>query len=503
MPSPRARDTRRACLNSTPNPTRIVRRIPCPRSRSYDESQLHERTGTVQGIRAAGSRLRDSLRAVHQAGPRRVQRHLDRRFLARDHPARDARSADALFPGRGRSHGLPRAHAAPDALPVQGQRQLLVVEGRRTRWPRTPSGPTRTPIATRSRFAATSRSIATRSPPCTRATRRWRSCTRAATPCMATRSPGWLIEEAWKAGSPEALMGAVLRVPPRRRLSDRAVHRHHSHAASADLRHRARLARRCRRRAGRLRAARHPAAAAVRRTVRSPRSSAAPAACAAISRTPTSSSTFPILRDLRADGATDYVAMPFRFSDGQINVVSMTSFSEGRLFHVAPRQHLRDHAGTWPPVRGPCAEAHLGQPPRNLPGAQHGQACPRRADQARGRTAHSRGDLVLRPAQFDEPVGQHGHGHLPRAPQPVLRGHGRLDHRAWRRDPRLHRRRGARDLSHRRWRRAVAELHDARRRRARRRLPRRGRRPSASPPPMPRAPTCRRSNTGSGSTSAT
>ena len=76
---------------------------------------------------------------------------------------------------------------------------------------------------------------------------------------------GWLIEEAWKAGSPEALMGAVLRLPALRRLSNRALHRHHSHAASADLRHGARLARRCRRRAGRVRAARHPAAAAIRR----------------------------------------------------------------------------------------------------------------------------------------------------------------------------------------------------------------------------------------------
>lgn len=38
---------------------------------------------------------------------------------------------------------------------------------------------------------------------------------------------------------------------------------------------------------------------------------------------------FPVVRDLRAEGATDYVAMPFRFSDGQINVVSMTSFAAG------------------------------------------------------------------------------------------------------------------------------------------------------------------------------
>jgi len=38
---------------------------------------------------------------------------------------------------------------------------------------------------------------------------------------------------------------------------------------------------------------------------------------------------FPVVRDLRAEGATDYVAMPFRFADGQINVMSMTSFARG------------------------------------------------------------------------------------------------------------------------------------------------------------------------------
>ena len=38
---------------------------------------------------------------------------------------------------------------------------------------------------------------------------------------------------------------------------------------------------------------------------------------------------FPVLRELHKEGATDYVAMPFRFSNGQINVISMTSFSRG------------------------------------------------------------------------------------------------------------------------------------------------------------------------------
>jgi uncharacterized protein (DUF427 family)/class 3 adenylate cyclase len=38
---------------------------------------------------------------------------------------------------------------------------------------------------------------------------------------------------------------------------------------------------------------------------------------------------FPVVQELHGEGATDYVAMPFRFSDGQINVMSMTSFAAG------------------------------------------------------------------------------------------------------------------------------------------------------------------------------
>lgn len=53
---------------------------------------------------------------------------------------------------------------------------------------------------------------------------------------------------------------------------------------------------------------------------------------------------FPVVRDLRAEGATDYVAMPFRFADGQLNVMSMTSFARGgfstahlgQVFEVLP-----------------------------------------------------------------------------------------------------------------------------------------------------------------------
>ena len=53
---------------------------------------------------------------------------------------------------------------------------------------------------------------------------------------------------------------------------------------------------------------------------------------------------YPVLEDLRAEGATDYVAMPMRFSDGQINIVSMSSKAPGgftvedlgRLYEILP-----------------------------------------------------------------------------------------------------------------------------------------------------------------------
>ena len=53
---------------------------------------------------------------------------------------------------------------------------------------------------------------------------------------------------------------------------------------------------------------------------------------------------FPVLKDLRDQGATDYVAMPLRFSDGQINILMLVSdapggFSTehlGQIFEVLP-----------------------------------------------------------------------------------------------------------------------------------------------------------------------
>ena len=53
---------------------------------------------------------------------------------------------------------------------------------------------------------------------------------------------------------------------------------------------------------------------------------------------------YPVLVDLKAEGATDYVAMPMPFSDGQINIISMSSKAPGgftvgdlgRLYEILP-----------------------------------------------------------------------------------------------------------------------------------------------------------------------
>ena len=64
---------------------------------------------------------------------------------------------------------------------------------------------------------------------------------------------------------------------------------------------------------------------------------------------------YPIVRELHAAGATDYVAMPFLFSDGQINLLSMTSKTPGgfsadhlaNIYEILPlfSRLLEVHAG--------------------------------------------------------------------------------------------------------------------------------------------------------------
>ena len=50
---------------------------------------------------------------------------------------------------------------------------------------------------------------------------------------------------------------------------------------------------------------------------------------------------FPILRDLKTEGATEYVAMPMRFSDGQINAVTIATDAPGG-FATADLGHIHE-----------------------------------------------------------------------------------------------------------------------------------------------------------------
>ena len=47
---------------------------------------------------------------------------------------------------------------------------------------------------------------------------------------------------------------------------------------------------------------------------------------------------YPVLEDLRAEGATDYVAMPIAFSDGQINALTLATDRPGGFTAVALNQ---------------------------------------------------------------------------------------------------------------------------------------------------------------------
>src|SRR6266581_302296 len=109
---------------------------------------------------------------------------------------------------------------------------------------------------------------------------------------------GWLLAEAWKAATPEELMAGFCRCLQEARFKDSPF--------ALILR----------------------GAGGVRRRMERPEVKL----------------DFPVVRDLKAEGASDYVAMPFRFSDGQMNVMSMTSFAAGgfstdhlgRIFEILP-----------------------------------------------------------------------------------------------------------------------------------------------------------------------
>ena len=159
---------------------------------------------------------------------------------------------------------------------------------------------------------------------------------------------------------------------------------------------------------------------------------------------------FPVVRDLHKEGATDYVAMPFRFSDGQINVMSMTSFGRGgfstahlgEIYEVLPMLGRMFEVHAQRRTATALLETYLGRP--------HRRARAQGTGEARRRRAHPCRDLVLRFPRFDAALEEHGAQGVPAAPEPLLLLHGGRGPGSGRRGAALHRRRGSRDLYDRR-----------------------------------------------------
>jgi adenylate cyclase len=155
---------------------------------------------------------------------------------------------------------------------------------------------------------------------------------------------------------------------------------------------------------------------------------------------------FPVLADLRKEGMTDYYATPLPTITGEKLLASFTTRRPGGFSdeQLAALQRLRIPVGRIAEIMGLRRKAH------NILeaylGAQTGQKVLagqiKRGDGEEIRA----GDLVLRPARLDaarridEPRG------VPEAAQRILRVRARTGAGARRRDPALHRRRGARHL---------------------------------------------------------
>ena len=112
---------------------------------------------------------------------------------------------------------------------------------------------------------------------------------------------------------------------------------------------------------------------------------------------------FPILRDIREQGATDYVAFPMPFSDGSVNVISFASdgssgFSDACIAHFEALVPVLVGG-----ARNPLAAAHGRHALGHISGAFGGRTGARGRHHAGRRRHHACGCLVQRSAQLSPP----------------------------------------------------------------------------------------------------
>ena len=154
---------------------------------------------------------------------------------------------------------------------------------------------------------------------------------------------------------------------------------------------------------------------------------------------------YPILKDLREEGVTDYIISPLRFTDGEVHFASWATMQPGGFTDT---QFSAIEAVVAPLAR--VAEIRAARRvASNLlstyVGHQAGRAHPVRPDSPRRYRRDSRRDLAVGYARFHQacrPVTATSPG---RPPQPLFRLPGPADPRTWRRSSQVH---GGRALGH-------------------------------------------------------
>ena len=139
------------------------------------------------------------------------------------------------------------------------------------------------------------------------------------------------------------------------------------------------------------------------------------------------SKRFPIVEDLRAEGVTDYVALPLPFIDGTVNASSWTTKQPGGFTdeQLAALRSARAAAGAG--GRDPQLEPHGREPARHLCRQQRRRADHGRPDPARPHRDDECRDLAVRSARLHGAVGPAAGRDRRRHSEPVFRLPGRRD----------------------------------------------------------------------------
>ena len=132
---------------------------------------------------------------------------------------------------------------------------------------------------------------------------------------------------------------------------------------------------------------------------------------------------FPVLEELRAEGVTDYLALPLVFTDGTAHAVTWTTTRPGGFTdaHITALEAVQ--APPRPRRRDLRPAPHGDQPPQHLCRPGGGRAHPRGPHPARRCRGHRRRHLPLRSARLQHPRQRAAGEASDRAAQRLFRLH--------------------------------------------------------------------------------